>query len=364
MKLLKSNSFKQRSLSALGIVAYFLIIFIFSWLGDRYNNWSPISSPIIKSIFAWLQYIFFLPIFIFGIIEVNSIYFKNNKKIYYLHLFLILLITTTVFVILVCCQYYCDWWTAQKKTFYFLLAFFVSFFVFNIVYSLYLHYHKKLLIHETLIQMFLLDILCLFSISFFYISIAKSWSTLLLIFLLPVLNDTCAYIGGSLFGKNKLAPQTSPKKTIEGAIFGIIATICILLAILVSYSFASCNHNMLKDFFGVNFKKAVSVVLPDKEYAAKPLWWVNVIVILITLSTISIIGDLSFSAIKRKYQIKDFSNLIPGHGGILDRFDSHSFVYTLYFIIIVAVGFFSQSSSIFEESNSSCNVLNALIGVF
>ncbi len=221
-----------------------------------------------------------------------------------------------------------------------------------------------MLIHETFIQMFLIDILCLFTISFFYISIAKSWSTLLLIFLLPVLNDTCAYIGGSLFGKKKLAPQTSPKKTIEGAVFGIIATVCIILGILVAYSFATCNHHMLKDFFGVNFEKQVAVVLPDKQYAGKPLWWVNVIVILITLSSISIIGDLSFSAIKRKYQIKDFSNIIPGHGGILDRFDSHSFVYTLYFIIIVAVGFFSQTSSIFETAETAvCAIPSQMLGV-
>lgn len=113
--------------------------------------------------------------------------------------------------------------------------------------------------------------------------------------------DAGAYIFGSLFGKHKLCPNISSKKTVEGAIGGIIADILIML------------------LFGLLFQN---------------LYWtgtvhVNFLVLaFIGLfgALLSMLGDLSFSIIKRSCHIKDFSEIIPGHGGILDRFDSVIFV--------------------------------------
>ncbi len=357
---MKSNlnkaSLKTRTLSSIGIVFYFLLLFIFSWLGDRYNNWSPIHSAGGESAVVWVQFLLFIPIIVFGISEANSIYFKGDKKMYALNLSIALVITSVMFIILVCCQYYCNW-SLYDKTFNYLLTFFIMYAGINIPYGLYLAFYKKLKIYEVFIQLFMVNILCLFTTAFFYISVVKSWSTLLIVFLLPVLNDTFAYLGGSLFGRRKLSPYISPKKTIEGATFGIIMTVGIILGLLAIYSFAPNDHNMLRNFFGVNFKNKFDSILQDNEYSSKALWWINVVVILLSLSVISIIGDLSFSAIKRKYGIKDFSNLIPGHGGILDRFDSHTFVYTLYFAIIITVGFFAKTSSIFDDVPSLIGVL-------
>ena len=141
---------------------------------------------------------------------------------------------------------------------------------------------------------------------------AKGGSFLFLLVLLfgPAFCDTFSYFGGILLGnkifKNKkLAPKISPNKTIEGAIGGS------LMGTIVASAFYT------------------TVINP-----AAPL----VIVILLTalLTVIGQIGDLAFSSIKRYYGVKDFSNLIPGHGGILDRFDSIVFV-TMAFVILFGI---------------------------
>lgn len=116
-----------------------------------------------------------------------------------------------------------------------------------------------------------------------------------LIFLCSWGCDTCAYCVGVLFGKHKMAPVLSPKKSVEGAVGGVLGAA--LLTALYSYIFQA--------------KMAVS----SKE------------IILLCLGAcvgaiISMVGDLAASAIKRNYDIKDYGKLIPGHGGILDRFDS------------------------------------------
>ncbi|MBE6936720.1 MAG: phosphatidate cytidylyltransferase [Ruminococcaceae bacterium] len=106
--------------------------------------------------------------------------------------------------------------------------------------------------------------------------------------------DTCAYFAGRFFGKHKLAPIVSPKKTVEGAIGGVIG--CILL--MIAYAFAA---EAIWD---------VTLSLPALAVLA------------LVGSVISQIGDLSMSYIKRGLGIKDYGKIMPGHGGILDRFDS------------------------------------------
>lgn len=103
-------------------------------------------------------------------------------------------------------------------------------------------------------------------------------------------SDTGAYFTGLLFGKHKLIPRLSPKKTVEGAIGGIIFGSVISIA------------------FGMYCQL----------FQQTPALMVACVVLTIT----SQIGDLVFSAIKRHFEVKDYSNLLPGHGGILDRVDS------------------------------------------
>lgn len=131
----------------------------------------------------------------------------------------------------------------------------------------------------------IVSILCMPKLGRFYI---------LLPILMAVVPDSGAYFAGKFFGKHKLAPVISPKKTIEGAIGGVAAGILgmLLYGLVLWLGFG------LKVNFG---------------YAA---------IYGLVGSLGSILGDLSFSVIKRQTGIKDYGNLIPGHGGVLDRFDS------------------------------------------
>lgn len=109
-----------------------------------------------------------------------------------------------------------------------------------------------------------------------------------LIFLCSWGCDTCAYCVGMLIGKHKMAPVLSPKKSIEGAVGGVAG------AVLLGVIYAAATQGKMA------------------EYA----------LICAVGALISMVGDLAASAIKRNQNIKDYGKLIPGHGGILDRFDS------------------------------------------
>ncbi len=125
---------------------------------------------------------------------------------------------------------------------------------------------------------------------------------------IPWFADGGAYFGGSFLGKHKLCPKISPKKTVEGAVAGVIAGTFIPLIEGVIFT----------QFF---FHGEVSVN------------YISFAVIGLLGSVISILGDLSFSLIKRSCGIKDYGSLIPGHGGMLDRFDSVIFTAPLIMII-------------------------------
>ncbi len=134
--------------------------------------------------------------------------------------------------------------------------------------------------------------------------------------------DTFAYFTGRLFGKHKLIPDVSPKKTVEGAIGG--AVFCILAFV----AFA-CIYNQMMDSQAAQNALGTSVA---RDYAVLPVWFMAVVGLL--SAVVSMIGDLSMSVIKRHFGIKDYGKLLPGHGGFLDRFDS-----VLAVSVILAVAF-------------------------
>lgn len=136
----------------------------------------------------------------------------------------------------------------------------------------------------------------------------------LLVFFGAWVPDTFAYFTGKLFGRHKLIPDVSPKKTVEGAIGGVV--FCILAFI----------------GFGLVYNYLNTDLVGTEGYRALPIWLMAVAGLLSAL--VSMVGDLAMSVIKRHYGVKDYGKILPGHGGFLDRFDS-----VLAVAVILAVAF-------------------------
>lgn len=128
----------------------------------------------------------------------------------------------------------------------------------------------------------------------------------LLVFIGAWITDIFAYFCGKLFGRHKLIPEVSPKKTVEGSIGGTL-------------------------FTGLSFV-AFGMILNCIDISIE-LGYVQLFVFGIVAAIVAQIGDLTMSAIKRRYGIKDFGRIFPGHGGMLDRFDSILAVATVLLIM-------------------------------
>ncbi len=131
-----------------------------------------------------------------------------------------------------------------------------------------------------------------------------------LIFLASWGCDTCAYCAGMLFGKHKMSPRLSPKKSVEGGVGGVVGAA--LLGALYGWAIAG------------RMEGGGSHILPFALICAAG-------------GLISMVGDLAASAIKRNHDIKDYGKLIPGHGGILDRFDSVIFIAPVIYYLAQAL---------------------------
>ena len=124
------------------------------------------------------------------------------------------------------------------------------------------------------------------------------------------MTDIGAYFIGSFFGKHKLVPKISPKKTVEGAVGGIVISLISVVIISLFYQFVC-----LGDSASVSW----GILIPYSLAAA----------------LVSMLGDLAASLVKRACGVKDFGKLLPGHGGLLDRFDSVLFVAPLTLFTIL-----------------------------
>ncbi|MBE6543972.1 MAG: hypothetical protein E7675_06185 [Ruminococcaceae bacterium] len=130
----------------------------------------------------------------------------------------------------------------------------------------------------------------------------------ILAFLCPWVTDSAAYFTGSALGKHKLIPEISPKKTVEGAVGGVI--FCVVFVEIYLFSVGALIGLEVRALYG-----ALAALV---------------------LSAVSMFGDLIMSLVKRFYKIKDYGDVFPGHGGMLDRFDSvlatAPFLFILYII--------------------------------
>ena len=134
--------------------------------------------------------------------------------------------------------------------------------------------------------------------------------------------DTCAYFAGRAFGKHKLCPVVSPKKTVEGAIGGVLGTMVFGVIITLVYSVAA---NRMEAFTRSNIGVSMYVIIALLGCVA---------------AVLGIYGDLFASVVKRQCGIKDYGTIFPGHGGILDRFDSVMFIAPFVTMVITAVFYY------------------------
>lgn len=131
--------------------------------------------------------------------------------------------------------------------------------------------------------------------------------------------DTCAYFAGRAFGKHKLCPVVSPKKTVEGAIGGVLGTMLFGVIVTLAYSVAA---DRMETFTQSNIGVSMYLIIALLGCVA---------------AVLGIYGDLFASVVKRQCGIKDYGTIFPGHGGVLDRFDSVMFIAPFVTMVITAV---------------------------
>lgn len=175
--------------------------------------------------------------------------------------------------------------------------------------------HEKVQVQQTsyTVLLTLLSSLALSSIAYLRELPQNGLMLTVLVLLIPWVSDTGAYFAGSFFGRHKLCPKISPKKTVEGLVGGMVLAVAVNLLAAAIYS---------------EFQ-------PDGQRLN--LWLVTAMALL--GAPLSVFGDLFASLIKRQCGIKDYGRLFPGHGGVMDRFDSFLFVSAPAYLAIVMLPF-------------------------
>ncbi|MBR3678960.1 MAG: phosphatidate cytidylyltransferase [Oscillospiraceae bacterium] len=130
--------------------------------------------------------------------------------------------------------------------------------------------------------------------------------------------DSGAYFAGSALGKHKLCPTISPKKTVEGLVGGVIADVLFFSLFNIIYTAILAAQGM------------------DIHFS-----WGSTLIVAVACALLGTVGDLTASVLKRQLEIKDYGTIMPGHGGLLDRFDSVLLVAPFLYAYITAFGFFT-----------------------
>jgi phosphatidate cytidylyltransferase len=183
--------------------------------------------------------------------------------------------------------------------------------ILSILFMIYLIFKKEkidFVFKNTFVFNFFYPVLPMWVLTIAYTLANSDVKTMLIFVLLPIyLNDTLAYVFGRLFGKTPLLPSVSPKKTREGFIGGLIGAAIVMLTILYfTHLFTPTN--------------AIAIVIVS-----------------VLASILATFGDLFESKLKRSIDIKDSGNILPGHGGILDRIDAMLFVAPVLYVLLILI---------------------------
>lgn len=346
----KKKTLANRTVVSIIILFYYILTLLFSFLSDStilsLTSTNVIHSLSTRGIMGIIFVIsFFVPIPM-AIYEFNKLIFGKNIKSY-----ITLLIISSLYYLAPNITY------IALKNFALIdrfqvtdplyikteLYFYISFVVVEsailfIILNITLIVNKKNNVKNTVTLNGLGFIINFGFLALCYIGLTKSWVLLFFLFLIICATDVFCYLCGSFFGKRQLAPKISPNKTVEGAIYGAITATAITLAypglLLIN------NANLLFDkilWINIGYLMDSKNQLLIIQEAPLYLSWILLIILILCLVITCMIGDLLFSYVKRVYEIKDYSNVLKTHGGVLDRLDSILFTgtcFTIFFMFI------------------------------
>ena len=346
----KKKTLANRTVVSIIILFYYILTLLFSFLSDS-TILSLTSTDVIHSLSTRgiMGIIFVVSFFVplpMAIYEFNKLIFGKNIKSY-----ITLLIVSSLYYLAPNITYIAlknfaiiDRFQVTnhlyiKTELYFYISFVVvESVILFIVLNITLIVNKKNNVKNTVTLNGLGFIINFGFLALCYIGLTKSWVLLLFLFFIICSTDVFCYLCGSFFGKRQLAPKISPNKTVEGAIYGAITATAITLAypglLLIN------NTNLLFDkilWINIGYLMGAKNQLLIIQEAPLYLSWILLIILILCLVITCMIGDLLFSYVKRVYEIKDYSNVLKTHGGVLDRLDSILFTgtcFTIFFMFI------------------------------
>ncbi|MGL5591276.1 MAG: phosphatidate cytidylyltransferase [Mycoplasmoidaceae bacterium] len=343
--------FWKRFSMAFFIFSYWILILITCLISDNslnddwYINLSP--NPTLnlqyKGIFAYMFIVLLIP-FIYGAVyEVNKLFFGaySRKTFIFLLLGILTLCILPNFAFITKFYYFTpierSFSQSPTSDFFTIFALFTITlligFIILLIILIFIVVDYGVLDLKSLLLFFILNVVVgfgFFSIGF--IGLSKSWLVLFFVLSVSVFTDVFAYLTGLLFGRTQMTKVISPKKTWEGFFIGLIVTILASALLIYFISFGNQTHNTIENL--------IHVPVIYENLVGR---WFFLIFLVLGISLISTIGDLAFSFLKRQYLIKDYGTLFKNHGGVLDRFDSLLFAFTLYTLLIFFMSGLTES---------------------
>ncbi len=353
-KLSEKNkkTLNTRTIFAVVFCVFYLFTVVNSILCDTQFGWFPQDNQaalVAKQFFAYMQIVWMSIISVFAAKEILNLHFYKNISMFIVVMFSILVCTIAPSIIFVSEKF--NYFNHDKKWYFisFMITMVVVYLLTYLVNFIGFWVHGLLDAKKMFVHFVLLTLVSLYITSWIYFSFFKGWVTMVILFLIVTLTDSMAYICGMFFGKKKFSAYISPNKTVGGVAGGIFFTTLIVMLIFFGLSYTPDKFNILGNFFGIKYDLKLDNLIQtnNTSFSNAPWWWVSVFFIIVVLTIVAITGDLAYSYIKRMYKIKDFSHLLPGHGGVLDRIDSHSFVVPVFFIFTILISYFSSTAGLF-----------------
>ncbi|MDR2653779.1 MAG: phosphatidate cytidylyltransferase [Mycoplasmataceae bacterium] len=358
----KKNDFKIRMKSVFLIIVVSLVLIVFCVLADprhkNRTNWDnndwydgfAFYLPLWANFIFALILVFCLSFIIYQIAkELEGCFIKSQSKKNILFIFFFLFLS---FILPSGFLLFVVYFGKSEKWFNIDSAVYVFLFICSLSFIFPLHSLVKKSNnsnkHNNFFFPFITILISFFISGILYFTIIRGIITTIAILAICFMCDSGGYIFGVLFGKHKMAPTISPKKTWEGLAGSYFCSIIIVCLLLYLFSFGEHSYNLQSNFLGNQWDKYSE---RNKGIAPNSFgWWMLSVGLILVLSTISVIGDLLFSWFKRVNKIKDFSNFIKGHGGILDRVDSWVLVISSFFILSLIISSISTYLTNFSQN--------------